>query len=203
MCRRDHLLTAVVTGLGVLVVLTCSGETRHEHGQRASRVSGSRILYADSALTPLSPVQAIQITVSSSAAYDSTNRHWTYTYAVTNEATSANSLDRFAVRPVQHILSVIAPPHWVGFIGSDDDSDAVVWSVKDLGPEPPGWGGMDLYLGPYHTRPGQSVSGFKIVAVQSPATVSFYAQAFDTLPTGGEDELPPPLTIVERGVTGG
>lgn len=112
------------------------------------------------------------------------------------------TLDQFAVRPVRNVIAVISPPHWIGFKGSDDDSDAVVWSVKDAGPEPSGWDGMDLYLGPYNPRPGQLVSGFKIVALQSPTTVSFYAQAFDTLPTRGEDALPSPPTIFQRGVVG-
>lgn len=85
--HRICVLTSIVASVSVLAALTCSGETRQERRQRISKVSRSRVLYSDSVLAPVSPVQAIQITVNSSAAYDPTNRHWTYSYAITNENT--------------------------------------------------------------------------------------------------------------------
>jgi hypothetical protein len=197
--RRRFSAIAFLLSL-VITVLACSGEAKQ--GERQSSTSTSRVLYADSVVATTSPVQAAQITVNASASYDAASRYWTYSYSITNDAGSLNVLDRFAISPVRRPAQVSAPPHWVVFHGSDGDSNAVVWSVKDLGPAPQGWFGLDLFVGPYHLQPGQTLDGFVIRSLQEPNSIPYYAQAFDTLEAGGEDEVPSPPTIFNQGVTG-
>jgi hypothetical protein len=99
-------------------------------------------------------------------------------------------------------VSIVSPPHWIGFYGSDGDSAAVVWSVKDVGPPPANWSGLDSYVGPYHLQPGQTLAGFRIISRQPPAAIPFYAVGFDTLAGGGEEGRESPRSIVQEGLTG-
>jgi hypothetical protein len=193
------------TGVVVLVLLAAwlsTGACQARQSHKEARKSASRILYADSLLAPLRPTQALQVTVNATASYDSTTRFWTYSYSVTNDAASSNVLDRFAVTPVWTPVSIVAPPHWIVFYGSDGDTAAVVWSVKDAGPPPANWDGLNLYVGPYNPQPGQTLSGFQIVARQGPASIPFYAVGFDTLQGGGEEGKESPPTMFQEGITG-
>jgi hypothetical protein len=165
-------------------------------------VSRSRVLSADSVGMPLHPVQRIALTVSARATYDAVTGLWTYAYSVTNEPASENALDTFALIPMREPERIVSPSHWMGSYGFDGESTAVAWSVADVGPAPAGWNGVQLFQGPYHPTPGQTVSGFAIVSRQGPANLKFYAQGFDTLQTGGEEGVESaPSTFVE-GVTG-
>ncbi len=192
-------LLAVAIGWGALARLVEAGPARRSP---VSYRSKSRVNYADSTRGPLKPVQKLQLSVSATAAYDSTDHLWTYSYSVHNTASSQNVLDAFAVRPLGRPIRVVSPPHWVAFYGFDGDSEAVAWSVKDVGPAPPGWNGLDSFVGPHHPRPGQTVSGFRILTRGAPVRMSFYAQGFDTLPAGGELEIPSPPTMFQEGVVG-
>jgi hypothetical protein len=165
-------------------------------------VSRSRVLSADSVSTTLHPVQRIALTVSARATYDAGTGLWTYAYSVTNEPASENALDTFALAPMREPERIVTPPHWMGRYGSEGESTAVAWSVADAGPAPAGWNGAQLFQGPYHPTPGQTVPGFAIVSRQGPTSLKFYAQGFDTLQTGGEEGVESaPSTFVE-GVTG-
>lgn len=192
-------------GAVVLVVLAAwmsTGACQTRPSRRETHQSASRILYADSLLAPLRPTQALQVTVNATASYDSTTRFWTYSYTVTNDASSTNVLDEFAVTPVWTPVSMAAPPHWIVSYGYDGDSSAVAWSVKDIGPPPANWDGQNIYVGPYNPQPGQTLSGFQIVARQAPASIPFYAVGFDTLQGGGEEGKESPPTMFQEGITG-
>lgn len=182
-----------------LAAVGCSAE-----GSRDSRrkVSTSRVLYADSVLGPLHPAQDIVITVEATATQDPGKGFWTYSYTVMNEPISQNALETFLVRPMWKPERILSPAHWMGSYGSEGDSTAVAWHVVDFGPDPPGWDGVQLYQGPYHPTPGQSTSGFSIVSRQPPTIISFYAQGFDTLQWGGEEDVLSAPGIFEEGVTG-
>jgi hypothetical protein len=127
---------------------------------------------------------------------------WTYSYSVINEPSSQNALETFVLRPMWKPVQIVAPAHWMGSYGSEGDSAAVAWSVVDFGPDPQGWNGVQLYQGPYHPTPGQTATGFKIVSRQPPANLTFYAQGFDTLQTGGEEDVASAPGVFEEGVTG-
>lgn len=165
-------------------------------------VSRSSVLHSDPRLAALNPVQSIVITVNASATFDASSNLWTYSYEVVNEVASANALETFALRPMHRPVSIGSPQHWLGTYGTEGDSTAVGWSVIDYGLAPPSWDGAQLFLGPYHPAPGQATSGFSIVSRQGPSTLSFYAQGFDTLQTGGEDGVESAPTVFAEGVTG-
>ena len=200
---RVRRVTSWATLVVILVVWTGASACQAQQSNREKhKISESRVLYADSILAPMRPTQALQISVSASSTYDPNTTYWTYTYSVTNDASSTNVLERFALTPMWTPVSVESPPHWIGFFGSDGDSAAVVWSVKDVGPPPANWSGLDSYIGPYHVGPGQTLAGFKIVSRQPPAAMPFYATGFDTLPGGGEEGRESPPAIFEEGITG-
>jgi hypothetical protein len=186
----------VLLAVGMLLISNAA----YDGHTQLSKVSTSHVLYTDSVPVPLHPVQNIVITVEATATQDSGTGLWTYSYTVMNEPSSQNALETFLVRPMRKPVRFLSPTHWMGFYGFEGDSMAVAWGVVDFGPEQPGWNGMQLYQGPYHPTPGQSVSGFIVVSEQPPTIVSFYAQGFDTL-QWGEDELSAP-GIFQEGVTG-
>lgn len=150
----------------------------------------------------MKPVQNIVVTVSASATQNPTTGWWTYNYSVTNEPTSQNALETFVVTPMWKPVQILSPTRWMGSYGSEGDSTAAAWSVVDYGPAPPGWNGVQLYQGPYHPTPGQTVTGFTIVSRQPPTNLSFYAQGFDTLQTGAEEDVESAPSIFDEGVTG-
>lgn len=150
----------------------------------------------------LRPVQRVTILVSATAVRDPESGLWTYDYSLTNDSTSQNSLETFALRPIRDPVRIFTPAHWMGSHGTEGDSTAVAWSVVDYGPDPPDWNGVQLYLGPFNPRPGQTISGFRIVSREPPSDLQFYAQGFDTLQTGGEEGADSPPTLFEEGVTG-
>lgn len=182
-----------------LALFSCSAKRSRDLRRM---VSTSRVLYADSVISPLHPVQNIVITVEATATHDPDTGFWTYSYSVLNEPSSQNALETFLVRPVLKPVRFLSPEHWMGSYGSEGDSTAVAWSVVDAGPDRPGWNGVQLYQGPYDPSPGQLTTGFSIVSRQPPTIVSFYAQGFDTLQWGGEEDVLSAPSIFQEGVTG-
>jgi hypothetical protein len=183
----------------LITAVNCSAP---ESRETRTTVTRSHVTYVDSTLGSLRPVQHIVLTVRATATYDVAAGLWNYTYSVTNEPVSGNALETFAVTPLGKPERIVSPPHWMGSYGSEGDSTAVAWSVVDLGPAPPGWDGAQLFQGPYHPTPGQTVHGFTIVSHQSPEDLNFHAQGFDTLQTGGEEGVESAPTVFVEGVAG-
>ena len=180
----------VIAGLGVAATLPPSRE--------AAR---SRVLYADPELHAPKASQALQITVQSSVPYDPATRIYTYAYQVTNEPGSSSALHSFGLSPLPELVSVGVPPHWDGAQPWEADPTLAGWTVSDgdtsaLPPDDTG----NVYQSPYDVAPGQTQSGFTLMARQPPTTVQFFAQGFDTLATGDDDQGPPSLS--QEGVTG-
>jgi hypothetical protein len=196
------LTRALIIALATAFATATCSANRSTPAAPRSKASISRILYADSTSDSLRPVQRIVISVKATATQDSKTGLWTYAYTLRNDVQSRNVIDRFAIRPVSNIVQVIAPPHWLGSHGYGDDSTTVEWGVIEVGPEPPGWSGLDTYIGPYHPRPGETISGFKIVSSKGPQVLSFFAQGFDTLLAGGEEGRESPPDMFMEGVTG-
>jgi hypothetical protein len=164
-------------------------------------VGGSRVLYADPVLHAPKASQALQVTVQSSVSYDPITRMYTYAYQVTNEATSSSALHSFGLSPLPAPVSMGVPPHWDGSQPWEGDSTLAGWTVadNDTGPLPPDDTG-NIYQSPYDLSPGGLLAGFTLLSRNPPTTVQFFAQGFDTLPTGDSDEPPPSLS--QEGVTG-
>jgi hypothetical protein len=198
----DNPTRALIIALATAVATSTCSANRSTPSHPYSKTSISRVLKADSTLDSLRPVQRIVVSVQATATQDPKTRLWTYAYSLSNDAKSRNALETFAVRPVRKPIQVVSPPHWMGSFGSEGDSTAVAWSVVDAGPEPLGWNGAQLYLGPYHPQPGSTVAGFAIVSRQGPTELQFFAQGFDTLQTGGEEDVESSPTMFEEGVCG-
>lgn len=196
--RNMFRLVAAIVILAAVVALAAFSRT--PASSTAARGT-SHVLYADSILRSPKAIQGIQVSVQASSSYDGVTGKYTYTYSVTNEASSTGSLETFGVGPVPITSTLGSPLHWGGAVGWEGDSTLAGWSVSDGDtiPLPVTDTGND-YPSPYDIAPGHSVSGFTVVSNKPPTTISFYAQAFDTIPAGDDDVGPPALS--QEGVTG-
>jgi hypothetical protein len=198
MTAKNAPLVAAAIALAACVAIVAY--TRTSIGTVVKRGT-SNVLYADSVLRVPKTIQAIQVTVQASSSYDGVTGNYTYTYSVTNESSSTNTMETFGVGPVPVSSTLGSPPHWQGAVGWEGDSTLAGWSVSegDPGSLPPTDTGND-YPSPYALQPGQSLGGFTVITNKPPTTIQFYAQAFDTIP-GGDDDTGPP-TLGQEGVTG-
>ena len=166
----------------------------------APDVGRSRVLYADSTLRTIKQTQALHLTVQGAATYDSVAHRYTYSYTVTNELTSPGALNEFVLKRVPRPLSMASPTHWGGGCPWLGDSTAAGWIVVDSDTGLPPNDTGNIYPSPFNLPPGGTVSGFSLVSDKPPTTISFFAQAFDTLESGDYDVGPP--SVLEEGVTG-
>ncbi|MBI5837585.1 MAG: hypothetical protein HZB25_10095 [Candidatus Eisenbacteria bacterium] len=159
----------------------------------------SRILSADSILIATSPTQMVSVTVV--ASWSGHHKHYTYTYVVTNDSTSQNSLHLFSIAPVPRPTSFTSPLYWEGTYGYDGDTVAFAWE-RTGGPDTtlPEPDAANVVPSPYNLQPGSSLT-FSIDSDADPGLVSFYGEGFDTLEEGG-DEGPVAKSVFEQGVTG-
>ena len=166
-----------------------------------SDLGRSRVLYADPVLHVPKASQTLQVTVQSSVSFDPITAVYTYAYEVTNEAGSASALHSFGLGPIPTALSLGIPPHWDGGQPWEGDSTVAGWTVADNDTSAlPADDTGNVYQSPYDLSTGQTLLGFTLRSRKPPTTIQFFAQGFDTLPTGDSD-LPPPA-LSQEGVTG-
>lgn len=155
-----------------------------------------------------SPRTDINVSVGCTTAYDSTNALYTYTYTVNNAGNSDGSLETFGFLPMKYQSAIVSPAHWWGFDRWQEELNCVVWTVVDnVGTVAPDTlTPAQIPLSPYCVPPGGSISGFQIVSRQPPGTVTWYAQAYDTLASAEADPsstlLPVENTFFRLSVTG-
>ncbi len=198
--RTRTFIASVAGALAIAVGVVVVAFTRTPIETNATRGT-SHILYADSILSAPKTIQAIQVSVQASSSYNGVTGKYTYTYTVTNEASSTGALETFGLGPVPVSSTLGSPLHWKGGVGWEGDSTLAGWSVadNDTRPLPPTDTGND-YPSPYDLQPGQTLGGFTVISIKPPTTIQFYAQAFDTIPAGDDDTGPPKLS--QEGVTG-
>jgi len=202
---KAKVISVAVASLGLALALVTWGS---DSPPRESS-SRSRILCADSVLRiGLPAAQAVVVTVQASATCDGTGRVWTYRYVVSNDASSADNVEWFAIAPIAKLLSVASPSHWDHqFYTYQANDSGIVWAAIDVGQLPPGY--VDTGNVPpseYAIHPSDSLV-FSIVSrappLPSPQQVRWFAQGFDTLPNvEEEDEDVAQGTIFTEGVTG-
>jgi hypothetical protein len=191
---------AVVLVLGTVAVVKCQGRTAK------AAVFGwkeSRVVRADEVLDPppTDPLVDLRISVGVSVTYDSTTKLYTYAYAVTNQHQSNNYLETFGIAPVSTPVSMSAPAHWYKAYGWEENLHAAVWEV--LNDDTTSTPGLNIPLSPWNPAPNSTTGGFSIVSRQPPNTVTWYAQGFDTLRHGEDDEeLPGSETLFTTSVNG-
>lgn len=172
----------------------------------ASSHSVSAVL-GSSAPAELEPEQRILVTVDGRATLDSRTGLYTYAYELTSDSSSRNDVAFFALAPITPPDSTLTPPHWTTelypYRGS---SSAMTWWVTDIGELPAGYVDTgNLPPSQFDLEPGQRVSGFGFLSPLPPraGAIRFFAQGFDTIPSGPDpgDEDPQP-GVFEIGVTG-
>lgn len=125
--------------------------------------------------------------------------HWSYSYTLTNDSTSAHVITEFALDPVEEVISIAGIEHWYHSHGSENRRQAAVWSVVDVGPTPTDWDSVSLYPSIFDVQPGEVVDGFNIISRRSPGLINYYVQGFHDLPSWGEPYEP---TLFDNAVTG-
>ena len=169
-------------------ILGPGGEPAESSPRQWFSSSRSRPLPADSVR---SPKQAVDIIVSAGVSMDSASGVYSYSYSILNEPSSGNVLSRFGMRQLVRPIRINSPEGWSGWYGYQDDPNALVWVVTETGPAPPGWGGDQVYIGPFHVEPGDTVAGFTITAREPPSNmIKFYAQGFDSFPRSAHQDVP-------------
>ena len=125
----------------------------------------------------------LELSVQASYTFDPGTGLFTYSYSVTNDPGSGNSLKTFGLAPIEYVISHASPPHWTSFDRWERRIDALVWTITDnVGALPPdSLDTGDMPPSPYCASPGQTVAGFTLVSRQPPTTVTWYAQGEDTL----------------------
>jgi hypothetical protein len=156
----------------------------------------------------LPPSERVLVTVESHVTLDSRTGMYTYSYRLTNDPTSLNDIDSFALGPVASPDTVDGPEHWSAFLYPfQDSSEAVRWVVTDVGALPSGYVDTgNIPPSEFDLPPGRTVEGFRFQTRSRPRRepVQFFASGFDTLPAGGEslgDDDPQP-DVFQRSVTG-
>ncbi len=146
-----------------------------------SASSASRILFADPVVRAPSALQSVRITVVSSATAGPTPGYYTYVYQVTNDHNSSGNVAEFGVAPVAPPDSMFAPDQWITSYGYQENPDAAVWSVADT-ITVDSTVDAPIYSSPYEIQINETKT-FTLVSRRPPASsVSYYAQAFDSLP---------------------
>lgn len=200
-------------GVAALTVMIVALLVRDGRGERPRTVvpvfgsSESKIIGREAVLAPppANPKQDLRLTVTVAVTYDSLTQLYTYAYTVENQNNSGNALETWGVAPVRDPVAMAAPAHWGADNRWEERLDAVVWSVvDDVGSPDTTLQSLNVHLSPYCPTPGTTVSGFSFTSRQPPATVTFYAQGFDTLYDASEDSeiLPSNNTLFSNGVTG-
>ena len=126
-----------------------------------------------------------------------------YSYAVTNEQSSTDTIDTFAISPVLERPVATSPEHWFVFHGFAGDSSALVWVPKELGTAPPGWvdDSVSVHVSEYAIDPGQTLNGFSFQSRCPPDTVDFLIKPWRKIPDASEEVEEPP-GYWEEGVRG-
>jgi hypothetical protein len=164
----------------LLVAAACSKSGASQR-DRISATSTSRILFADPVMKAPSALQAVRITVISSATAGPTPGYYTYVYQVTNDHNSTGNVAEFGVAPVAPPDSMFAPEQWITSYGYQENPDAAVWSVADT-ITVDSTVDAPIYSSPYEIQINETKI-FTLVSRRPPtSSVSYYAQAFDSLP---------------------
>jgi len=203
--RRAAAIGAGIALVGIVVYGVCARAQ-----QRDRTVSHSRIVYADSTLSSngIRATQAVSVTVEGSAVYNPDSGAWTYSYTVTNDRSSQNTVDHFAIAPIATLIRVNSPQHWdYEFYAYQGSDSGVVWAAVDVGQLPPGYVDTgNIPPSEYAIQPGHDlVFSFTTRAppLSEPQRVTWYAQGFDIIPDiAEEDEDVPQGTVFTEAVTG-
>jgi hypothetical protein len=207
MQKRSIWLILGALLIGAIVVCTVWALSAMRKPTSIATTSTSRMLRADSTGGPLTPKEAVSVRVDARAVLDPKTGYYTYSYAISNDSSSGNNVDFFAVAPVETTISIASPRHWNAYLYLYRGSEtAIVWRVTEVGTLPPGY--VDTGNVPpseFDLKPGQSVTGFSFVSPLPPLKdgATFIAQGFDTIPAYDDygDDYPGP-DVFEQGVTG-
>lgn len=152
-------------------------------------------------LVPPTPANQLSVTVNPTVTYDSTAGLYTYTYTLTNSASSVQPAWLFALQLNGAATSSTSPTGWSSVV--HDDEPLISWAATDVGTLPADYVDTgNIPPSPFVIAPGAALGGFQLVSPDPPGTVTFFAQGDTLLTQVGTDldDLPqegqevPPLT---------
>jgi hypothetical protein len=133
------------------------------------------------------PGNQLSATVSTKVTFDSASGLYTYTYTLSNAASSQQKVWLFALQFTGAIVNPQSPSGWT--FEQHDDRPIVSWAATDTGPLPADYvDDGNVPPSPFTVAQGAALSGFSFQSPDPPASAPFFAQGETKLPVVGEDE---------------
>ena len=128
--------------------------------------------------------ELVRVSVGADITFDPASALYTYTYRVTNDATSTFDVWQFAVSTGQRVRDVAGPPGWTARV--DPERGVVSWAAAAAPPPP-----ADLDDGggpprPSRIKPGATLPGFSFQSADPPVPAQFRARGFTSAVTVDE-----------------
>ncbi len=133
------------------------------------------------------PPNQLTATVTSSVTFDSTTQLFTYTYALSNGANSAQEINSFNLDFTPPVQNLINPPGWTHAIFKRRST--LGWAATDPVPLPPGVDdNSEVPAGIAQIKPGQSLAGFSFQSPKPPGPVKYFVTGFVEIPPQDDEE---------------
>jgi hypothetical protein len=131
------------------------------------------------------PGNRISISVSFTTTFNAASGLYTYTYSVTNSASSTQEAWLFALDlsgdAAETVTNPISPNGWTFM--KHPMGPMVSWAATEVDAVPIGFVDDGSILpSPHQIKPGQTFGGFSFQSPRPPVTVKYYAQGFTQLP---------------------
>lgn len=142
-------------------------------------------------VVPPTPGDQLSATVSANVSFDSAVGLYTYSYTLTNAASSQQAIWLFALQFTGGVVNPNSPSGWT--LVEHDDRPLVSWAATETGPLPPDFvDDGNLPPSPFTIAPGTALATFRFQSPDPPANVPFFAQGDTKLPqvTGDLSDLP-------------
>lgn len=142
-------------------------------------------------VVPPTPGDQLSADVSASVSFDSASGLYTYSYTLSNAASSQQEVWLFALQFNGSVVDPGSPSGWT-FVQHDDRA-IVSWAATETGPLPPDFvDDGNLPPSPFTVAQGTALAGFRFQSPDPPGNVPFFAQGETKLPqvAGDVSDLP-------------
>src|SRR5215218_3426663 len=138
-------------------------------------------------IVPPTPGDQLSATVSTSVSFDSASGLYTYSYTLSNAASSQQKIWLFALQFIGTLVNPQSPSGWT-FV-QHDDRPIVSWAATETGELPSDYvDDGNVPPSPYTVAQGTALAGFRFQSPDPPASIAFFAQGETKLPQVGEDD---------------
>lgn len=145
----------------------------------AMLVGANGAVFAQAVACPAPPNQVMP-TVTMQMTYDATSGLYTYTYSVTNGASSAQAIDSFSIDFASGMTNATSPTGWYGGVLYTNQTygwDAVAVSNPDAVVD-----GGTAPQSSVQIQPGQTLAGFSLQSMKGPGPVKYYIRGYAPIP---------------------